>query len=55
MLQHTDDITASCVCYVLVHKFDQLEQRKITVSTVTKLGIVILIVQYDMVISVSFR
>jgi len=39
MLQDMDDMEASCIFYVKVGTFDQLEQSKISVLTVTKLGI----------------
>jgi len=49
-----DYMEASCVFYVKVGTFDQLEQIKISVLTVTSLGIVMLTVQYDLIVSVCF-
>ena len=40
MFQDMDDIEASCVFYDKVGTFDQLEQSKICVLNVTKLGMV---------------
>jgi len=54
MLQGMDHMEASCVFYVKVGTLDQLEQSKICVLTVTKLGIVMLTVQIDSIFSVSF-
>jgi len=52
MLQEIDHIEASCVLYVKVGRFDQFEQSKISVLTVISLGIVILTVDYDLMVSV---
>ena len=52
MLQEMDDMQASCVFYVVVGRFDQFEQSKISVLTVTSLGIVMLTVHYNLIISV---
>ena len=51
MLQEMDHIEASCVFSVKVGRFDQFEQSKISVLTVTSLGIVMLIVHYDLIVS----
>jgi len=42
MLQDMDHMGASCVFYVKVGRFHQLEQSKISVLTVTSLEIVVL-------------
>ena len=47
-----DHMEASCVFYVKVGRFDQFEQSKISVLTVTSLAIVMLIVHYDLIVSV---
>ena len=47
-----DHMVASCVFYVKVGKFDQFEQSKISVLTVTSLRIVMLTVHYDLIVSV---
>ena len=52
MLQDMDHMEASCVFYVKVGRFHQLEQTKISVLTVTSLGIVILTVHEDLMVSV---
>jgi len=52
MLQEMDRIEASSVFYVKVGRFDQFEQSKISVLTVTSLGIVMLTVHYNLIISV---
>jgi len=54
MVQGMDHMEASCVVYVKVGTLDQLEQSKLCVLTVTKLGIVMLTVQIDSIFSVSF-
>jgi len=54
MLQEMDHMEASCVLYVKVGMFDQFEQRKFSVLTVTSLGIVMLTVHFDLIISVWF-
>jgi hypothetical protein len=54
MLQDIDNMKGSCIFYVKDDMFDQLEQHKISILTVTKLGIVMLAIQYDLVLSVSF-
>jgi uncharacterized protein (DUF169 family) len=52
MLQEKDQMEASGVFYVKVGRFDQFEQSKISVLTVTSLGIVMLTVHYDLIVSV---
>jgi len=52
MLQEMDHMEASCVFCVKVGRFDQFEQSKISVLTVTSLGIVMLIVDYELIVSV---
>jgi len=54
MLQDMDHMEASCVFYVKVGTLDQLKQSKFCVLTITKLGIVMLTVQDDSIVSVSF-
>jgi len=44
MLQDMEHMEASCVFYVMVGRFHQLEESKISVLTVTLLGTVILTV-----------
>jgi len=45
---------ASCIFYVKVGTFTHLEQSKIFVMTVNKMGIVKLTVQHDLIVSISF-
>jgi hypothetical protein len=52
MLHEKDQIEASCVFYVKVGRFDQFEQSKISILTVTSLGIVMLTVHYDLIVNV---
>jgi hypothetical protein len=54
MLQEMDHMEATCVFYVEIGRFDQIEQSKISVLTVTSMGIVMLTVQYDLLVTVSF-
>jgi len=54
MLQDMENMEASCVFYVKVGMFTHLEQSKISLLTVNKLGIVRLTVQHDMIVSVIF-
>jgi hypothetical protein len=51
MLQETDHTEARCVFYVKVGRFDQFEQSKFSVLTVTSLGIVMLTVHNDLICS----
>jgi len=53
MLQNMDHMEASCVFYVKVGTLDQLQQSKFCVLTITELGIVMLTVQDDSILSVS--
>jgi len=52
MLQDMDHMEASCVLYVKVGRFDPFKRSKISVLTVTSLGIVMLTVHYNLIISV---
>jgi hypothetical protein len=54
MLQVMDNMEASCVFYVKVGTFTQLEQSKINLLTVNKSGIVTLTVRHDMIVGVMF-
>ena len=54
MLQEMDHMEASCVFYVKVGRFGYFEQNKISVLTVTSLGIVMLTVHYDMIVTMLF-
>jgi len=54
MLQHMDNMEASCVFYVKVGMFTDLEQSKISLLTVNKAGIVRLTIQHYLIVSVSF-
>jgi len=54
MLQDMNDVEASWVFYVKVGTFDQHKQSKVRVLTVTKIRIVKLIVQSDMIVGLSF-
>jgi hypothetical protein len=54
MLQVMDNMEVSCIFYVKVGTFTQLEQRKISLITVHKMGIVKLTVQHDLIVSISF-
>jgi len=54
MLQVMDNMEASCVFYVKVSTFTNLEQSKISLWTVNKPGIVMLTVHHDMIVSVIF-
>jgi hypothetical protein len=49
-----DHMEASQVLYVNVRTFDQLKQCKICVLTFISVGIVTLIVRFDMIVSVCF-
>jgi len=53
MLQNMDKMEASCIFDVKVSTFTQLEQSKISLVSVNKLGIVRLTVQHDRIVSVS--
>jgi hypothetical protein len=47
-----DNMEARCVLYVKVGRVDQFEQSKFSVLTLTSLGIVMLTLHYDLIISV---
>ena len=51
MLQDMDHMEASWLLQVKVRTFDQLEQNKICDLTVISVGIVTLIVRYDMIVN----
>jgi len=52
MLQDMDHMEASCISYAKVGRFDQFEQSKISVLTITSLGIVMLTINYDLMVRV---
>jgi hypothetical protein len=54
MLEVMDIMEASCVFYIKVGTFTNLEQSKISLLTVNKSGIVTLTVQYGVIVSVTF-
>jgi len=54
MLQDMDNMEADCIFYVKVGTFTHLEQSKISLLTVNKMGIVTLTAQDDLIASVSF-
>jgi len=54
MLQDMDNMEASCIFYVKVGTFTQLEQSEICLLTVNETGIIWLTVQHDCIIKVSF-
>ena len=54
MLQDMDNMEASCIFYVKVCMFDELEQSKVCVLTVSDIVIVILTVQHGMIFSLCF-
>jgi hypothetical protein len=49
-----DDMEASYIFYIKHGTFDKHEQSNIHVLTNTKCGVVMLTIQYDLVIGVSF-
>jgi hypothetical protein len=51
MLDDVDLMEANCVFYVKFGRFHQFEQIKISVLTISSLGIVLLTVHYDLMIS----
>jgi len=53
MMQDMDVVEASCVFYLKVGTFDQLELSEIRDLTFTKIGIVMLTVQHDMIFSLG--
>jgi len=52
MLQDMDHMESSCVFYVKVGRFHQVEQSKISVLTVTALGIAMPTVSQDLMVSI---
>jgi hypothetical protein len=50
MLQDMEHMEVSCVFYVKVGRFNQFEQTKISVLTVTSRGIVKLTVHYGLAV-----
>jgi len=54
MLWDMDHMEASCITYVKISTFDQLEHSKMSVLTVTALETVMLTVYHDLIVSVSF-
>jgi hypothetical protein len=54
MMQVMDNMEASCVFYVKVGTFTHLEQSKISLLIINISGIVMLIIQHDMIVSVIF-
>jgi hypothetical protein len=54
MLQVMDNMEGSCIFYVKVRTFTNLEQSKIALLIVNESGIMTLTVQHDMIVSVSF-
>jgi predicted XRE-type DNA-binding protein len=49
-----DQMEASCVLSVKVGRFDQFEQGKISVLTITSLVIVMINVHYDLMVSTRY-
>jgi hypothetical protein len=54
MLQDMDYIEMSCIIYVMVGTYDQLEHNNIWVRIITTLGIVMPTVHYYLVFSIRF-
>jgi hypothetical protein len=54
MLQDMDNMEASCVFYLKVDTFAHIEQSKISLLTVSNMGIAKLNVQHDLIARVSF-
>jgi len=54
-LQDMDPMEASCVGFVRVGTFDQVEERIISVLTTTTLGILMLTITHDLIFIVCFR
>jgi len=52
MLQDMDRMDANCILYVKVGMFDELEQNKICVLTITALGIAMLTIHHDLILSI---
>ena len=53
MMQGMDNMEASCILYVKVGTLVQLEQSNACILTVTKIRIVMLTIQHDMIFSLS--
>jgi len=53
MLPDMDNLEASCVFYVKIGMFNQLEQSKICLLTINKMEIVRLIIQYEFSVCIS--
>jgi len=49
------EMEASCIFYVKVSTFTHLQQRKTSLLTVNKMGIVRLTVKHDLIVGVGFR
>jgi hypothetical protein len=54
MLQAMDHMEARCVFYVKVGRHNRLEQSKTCILTITLLGIVMLTVHRNLMVSMSF-
>jgi hypothetical protein len=54
MLQVIVKMEGSCPSYVKVGTFPHLEQSKISLGTVNKMGIVKITIQHDLIVTVSF-
>jgi len=54
MFQDMDHMETSCIFYVKVGMFDQLEQPNICILTMTALGIVMQTIQYELIVSIWF-
>jgi hypothetical protein len=54
MLQDMGHIDESCIFYVKVGMFNQLEQSKTCILTVTALGIVKLTIPHDLMCTICF-
>jgi len=50
MFQDMDNMVASCVFHVKVSMFTHLEQSKISLVSVKKMGIVKLTIQYEVIV-----
>lgn len=55
MLQNKDHMEVSFIFYVKVSKFNQLEQNKICIVTITTLGIAMQTIYHDMIVSISCK
>jgi len=54
MLQVMDNMEVSCIFYVKVSTFTHLDQSPIAIFTVDESGIMMLIIQHEIIVSVSF-